>query len=245
MSKYYNTYDRVFISNPDSIKNEVVIDKTGASTITGDITGMSVIIACIWVDEATGKPIYGDVESPKCFDDPKDKGIVVTYNYEVGILIIPKQTEGQHTGQKVGYKITEYLVEMIKPDATTATIPVSENEFVRIMRKHFHAFNNQNNYHAQNSVVHHVGTTEEPARKCWYTGYDQNGIAVITDEHGLKDIITLFYPAGTQEDAEEFRVLLRKITPYELKSIQYSKQGRKNVLQSVKELIQIKEGAAS
>lgn len=224
MEKYYNSYDRCFIS--DDFEGEFTDIK--GNICQGTIAGASVLIATIGVNMYTGEPNYStndtnpreDIENPMYADM-----FGATIDAELGVLVIPniKAIEDfrKRTGLDIAGKIVKYTIDTRELEHPIMLTPqfVTESEFVRIIRKNFEKFNNSNNYHAQNTSYGYHRIKREYPRNCWKVGYDAEGNVVCSPYKEGKHIYTFFSSARTENEAFDYAKLLRKITPDELMSI--------------------------
>ncbi len=154
MEKYYNTFDKVFIS--DEFEGEFTDIK--GEKYHGIIVGASIWIATILINKETGLPVYSVCDSKSDNDIPCDCSnnlFGATVNAELGVAIMPKTDEirkiEEKTGLCVAGKILEYTIDVRGKDELSIYFPqfVTEAEFVRVIKENFEHFNNADNYHAQ------------------------------------------------------------------------------------------------
>lgn len=154
MEKYYNSFDRLFIT--DDFKGEFT-DING-NKHSGTITGASVYIATIGINRRTGKAEYNVNNTNEAyFENTLYDGLFkASINAEVGILIIPNVEAiakiEKKTGLLIAGKIEEYTIDMRSSEGIIVEPhTVTEMEFVRFIKEHFDKFDNSDNYFAQST----------------------------------------------------------------------------------------------
>ena len=240
MEKYYNSYDRCFIS--DDFEGKFTDIK--GNICQGTIAGASVFIATVGVNMYTGEPNYsindtnprGNIENPMC------AGMFgATIDAELGVLVIPniKAIEDfrTRTGLDIAGKIVEYTIDTREPEHPIMLTPqvVTESEFVRIIRENFEKFNNPDNYRAQSTSYAYHEIQREYPRNHWKVGYDAEGNVVCSSYKEGKHIHTFFSSARTENEAFDYAKLLRQMTPDELMSIIYDPHRNAKVIDIIKE----------
>ncbi len=240
MEKYYNSYDRCFIS--DDFEGKFTDVK--GNICQGAIAGASVLIATVGVNMYTGEPNYSINDTNPCEDieNPMYAGMFgATIDAELGVWVIPniKAIEAfrKRTGLDVAGKIVEYTIDIREPERPILLTPqfVTESEFVRVIRENFEKFNNANNYHAQNTSYGYHRIEKDYPRDYWEVGYDIKGNVVCSPCKEGKHIHTFFASVRTENEALDYAKLLRKITPDELMSIMYDPHKNAKVIDIIRE----------
>lgn len=156
LEKFYNSYDRTFVS--DEFAGEFT-DIYG-NLCSGTITGASVLIAVMGVDCRTGRPEYS-INDTDPYEDRIESTTYTdmfsaTIDAELGALIIPNAeliADYRHTtGRCIAGKVIGYTIDLRDKEFPAMSVPqiVGEVEFVRFIKENFDRFNNPNNYRAQN-----------------------------------------------------------------------------------------------
>ena len=242
MAKYYNDFDRVFIS--DAFESEF-IDIHGVKHC-GIISGASIMLATICVNKYTGEPKYfANNTNESAENSLPDRAFYATIDAELGVLIIPnvdaiRDIENK-TGLTVAGKIIEYSINVRKPECPIMIEPhfVTEAEFVRFIKEHFNEFNNVDNYHAQSTAYGYHEVDKEYPRNCYMIGYD-NDVATSCLYSEGKHLTTYFCSAKTKEDADYYTSLLKQITPVELIQIMLAPNRNINIVKAVEDFVKRK-----
>lgn len=156
MEKFYNSYDRTFVSD----EFEWEFKDIDGNLCSGTVTGASVLIAVMGVDCRTGRPEYSINDTDPYEDRIENTTYTgmfdVTIDAELGALIIPNAEliagYRNTTGRCIAGKVIGYTIDLRDKEFPVMSVPriVGEAEFVRIIKENFDRFNNPNNYRAQN-----------------------------------------------------------------------------------------------
>ena len=169
LEKFYNSYDRTFVS--DEFTGEFT-DFYG-NLCSGTITGASVLIAVMGVDCCTGRPEYS-INDTDPYEDRIENTTYTgmfsaTIDAELGALIIPNAeliaNYRNTTGRCIAGKVIGFTIDLKDKEFPAMSVPqiVGEVEFVRIIKENFDRFNNPNNYRAQNTAYgYHRVSREYP-----------------------------------------------------------------------------------
>jgi hypothetical protein len=210
--KYFCSYDRTFIS--DTFKGTFT-DITG-KTISGDISGASVLIAVIPLKQSTGEPIYYDKETEGSYNI---NFFDASINPNLGAVIIPNTAAFCTLPDDIliSGRIVEYTIDIWEKPYLTASCAVTEDTFKQFIHDNYKYFNNSNNYYAQTTSYKCFPVDKEYSRTSYRIGYNAKSEPVI-EEYGQphSDIVHFYSSARTMEAAQERALELKGKTPDEM-----------------------------
>lgn len=247
MEKYFNSFDRAFISD----RFDGSFTDINGEPISGIISGASVYVAVICVNKHTGQPVYRENHTKEHVEYSAYNDLFsATIDAELGVLISPNDYAiAEYVGSircdneeeiRVAFKITDYSIEIEERPCFSVSHMVSEETFRKIVSENFDKFNSADNYWGQSTAYGYHPVDKEYARDSWYVGYDIHGNVIMSLCASGAHFHYFFSSARTKDRAEYYASLLKQITPAEMLDIVYNPRRYGNPVTAIERLIERK-----